>query len=325
MAHTLRRSLGLTSTLAVSIGAMLGSGIFVLPGLAAGKAGPAAALAYVVAGLVVLPAALSKAEMSTAMPEAGGTYLFIDKSMGPMLGTIAGFGVWFSLIFKASFALAGLGEYLFIFGHVPARPVALGVAVLLTGLNLAGTSITGRAQAGIVVVVLVGLAVFIPAAFGGIHPGHLTPFIPNGNRSVLAAAALVFVSFAGVTKIAGIAEEVKNPGRNLPLGMLLPLGLMAILYPLATLGMVGVVGADGLSATTTPIADVAGVLGGDWGLYAMAGLAVLALVSMANAGVLASSRYPFAWPATASLLRRSPRSAGVPTRPSCRSWSAGAS
>ena len=100
----LRRTLGLYAVLTISIGAMIGSGIFVLPGLAFKIAGPSVVLAFFLAGLVVLPAALSKAEMATAMPEAGGSYLYIDRAMGPLMGTIAGFGVWFSLVFKASFA-----------------------------------------------------------------------------------------------------------------------------------------------------------------------------------------------------------------------------
>jgi amino acid transporter len=273
---------------------MLGSGIFVLPGLAADKAGPAAALAYLIAGLVVFPAALSKAEMATAMPEAGGTYLFIDKSMGPLFGTIAGFGVWLSLIMKAAFALAGLGEYLSILGDLPATAIALGIAVVLTVLNIAGAQVSGRAQAGVVLLVVGGLVVFIPAAGARIEASKLTPFAPDGFDSVIAAAALVFVSYAGVTKIASLAEEVKRPGRNIPLGIIVPLGLMMLIYPLATLGMIGVVGARSLAATTTPIADVGEVVFGRWGLWVMALLAVLALISMANAGLLASSRYPFA-------------------------------
>ena len=88
----LRRSLGLYAVLTISIGSMIGSGIFVLPGLAFKIAGPSVVLAFFLAGVVVLPAALSKAEMATAMPEAGGTYLYIDRAMGPLMGTIAGFG-----------------------------------------------------------------------------------------------------------------------------------------------------------------------------------------------------------------------------------------
>ncbi|MFB6352406.1 MAG: amino acid permease, partial [Bradymonadaceae bacterium] len=90
MAKTLERDLGLYSVFTISIGAMIGSGIFVLPALAAKLAGPAVVLAYLLAGLIAFPAALSKAEMATAMPESGGTYLYVDRGMGPLLGTIAG-------------------------------------------------------------------------------------------------------------------------------------------------------------------------------------------------------------------------------------------
>ena len=89
----LKRRLGLYAVFTVSIGAMIGSGIFVLPGLAFEVGGPAMILAYLLAGLIVFPAALAKAEMATAIPRAGGTYLYIDMAMGPLMGTIAGFGV----------------------------------------------------------------------------------------------------------------------------------------------------------------------------------------------------------------------------------------
>ena len=114
----MKRELGLFSVVAISLGAMIGSGIFVLPGLATKIAGPAAPLAYLIAGLIVVPAAFAKSEMATAMPEAGGTYVFVDKGMGPLMGTVAGFGVWFSLLFKSAFALVGLGAYLVIFADV---------------------------------------------------------------------------------------------------------------------------------------------------------------------------------------------------------------
>ena len=116
---------------------MVGSGIFVLPGLAFSVAGPGIVVAYALAGLVVLPAALSKSEMATAMPHAGGTYLYIDRAMGPLLGTIAGFGVWFSLVFKSAFALDGLGEYLKLgFEGAPVKLIALGLGGVLIVVNI---------------------------------------------------------------------------------------------------------------------------------------------------------------------------------------------
>jgi len=97
--------------LAISISAMLGSGIFVLPGLAAGMTGPSVWLAYIVAGVCVLPAALSKAELSTAMPTSGGSYVYIERTFGPLAGTVSGLGLWLSLLLKSAFALVGFGAY----------------------------------------------------------------------------------------------------------------------------------------------------------------------------------------------------------------------
>jgi APA family basic amino acid/polyamine antiporter len=132
----LERDLGLYSAVALSMGAMIGGGIFVLPAVGYKKAGPAVVVAYLLAGLLVLPNALSKAEMATAMPEDGGTYLYIDRAMGPLFGTIAGIGVWFSLVFKSAFALVGLGQYVHHFTAVPVL-----VPALAGGLLLAGTEV----------------------------------------------------------------------------------------------------------------------------------------------------------------------------------------
>src|SRR6056297_3301834 len=136
MAKELERDLGLPSVLAISIGAMVGSGIFILPALAMKMAGPAVVLAYLLAGVLVLPAALSKSEMATAMPEAGGTYLYIERAMGPLFGTIAGVGTWFSLTFKGALALVGGAPYLVLLFDLPVTPVALTVAVSLIVLNI---------------------------------------------------------------------------------------------------------------------------------------------------------------------------------------------
>ncbi|HIK63202.1 MAG TPA: amino acid permease, partial [Flavobacteriales bacterium] len=108
----LERSLTLPAVIAISIGGMLGSGIFVLPGLAAAKTGPSVWLAYLIAAICILPAALSKSELATAMPTSGGAYVYIERAFGPLFGTISGIGLWLSLLLKSSFALIGLGAYL---------------------------------------------------------------------------------------------------------------------------------------------------------------------------------------------------------------------
>jgi len=302
--HDLDRSLGLYPTMMISMGAMIGSGIFVLPALGYKKAGPAVILAYVLAALVVLPAALSKAEMATAMPESGGTYLYIDRALGPLFGTIAGVGAWFSLVFKSSFALVGLGAYLLLFAPLSQGAVvyvALALAVFVVALNISGTKMSGQIQAVIVTLVVAGLLAYVVNAGFVADTGRYTPFATDGSGGVITAAAFVFVSYAGVTKIASVAEEVKDPGKNLPRAMLGSMAVMTLLY----IGVVGAIigladpdvlktGGPGGTASLTPMADGAGALLGGAGVLFISVIAVVALTSMANAGVLSSSRFPLA-------------------------------
>ncbi|SMO74909.1 APC family permease [Halorubrum cibi] len=303
-ANDLDRSLGLFPTMMISMGAMIGSGIFVLPALGYAKAGPAVILAYLLAALVVLPAALSKAEMATAMPESGGTYLYIDRALGPLFGTIAGIGAWFSLVFKSSFALVGLGAYLLLFAPVPQAAVvyvALALGALVVALNVSGTKLSGTIQAVVVTAVVAGLLAYTVDAGFAIDTASYTPFATHGRMGVVTAAAFVFVSYAGVTKVASVAEEVKDPGRNLPRAMLGSMAVMTVLYVAVVGAIVGLsdpevltTGGPGGSASLTPMADGAGTLLGGFGVVFISVIAVVALTSMANAGVLSSSRFPLA-------------------------------
>lgn len=291
---TLERSLGLYAVLTISIGAMIGSGIFVLPGLAFKIAGPSVILAFFLAGIVVLPAALSKSEMATAMPQAGGTYLYIDRAMGPLMGTVAGFGVWFSLVFKAAFALVGLSAYLEFFFPHPERAIAALLAVILILINLLGVHQTASVQTVLVTAVLILLGTFIVVGAPNTVPDRYEPFFAEGFQGLLSATAVVFVSYIGVTKVVSVAEEVKRPGRTIPIAILTSVGVAMVLYPAVVAVMVGVTPAEELAHTETPVLTAAGHFFGTGGTYVIAGTAVLALLAMANAGIIASARYPFA-------------------------------
>jgi len=293
---SLERDLGLPTVLAVSIGAMIGSGIFILPALALKFAGPSVVLAYLLAGVLVLPAALSKSEMATAMPEAGGTYIYIERGMGPLLGTIAGVGTWFSLAFKGGLALVGGVPYLLIAFDLPVEPapVALALATVLILVNLFGAKQTGRLQVIIVVTMLAALSWFVVGSASSVQQTNFEPFLTGGAGGLLAATGLVFVSYAGVTKVASIAEEVEDPDRNIPLGVLGSLGFTTLLYVLIVAIMIGVTDAGVVADSAVPVADAARATVGTLGVGAVVVAAVLALVSTANAGILSSSRYPFA-------------------------------
>ncbi len=280
--------------MAISVGAMVGSGIFILPALAMKMAGPAVVLAYLLAGILVLPAALSKSEMATAMPEAGGTYIYIERGMGPLLGTIAGIGTWFSLSFKSALALVGGAPYLVLVFSVRPDLVAVGAALVLIGVNIVGAKQTGRMQVAIVAVMLAVMVWFVGGGGGAVDGGNFGNFFAEGPGGILAAAGFVYVSYAGVTKIASVAEEIENPGRVIPIGMLGSLAFTTLLYVLVVVVIVGAAPGDEIVGSNTPVADVAAASLPEAGVIAVVLAAILALVSTANAGLLSSSRYPFA-------------------------------
>ena len=294
MTKDLERDLGLPSVLAISIGAMIGSGIFILPALALKIAGPAVIVAYALAGLLVVPAALSKSEMATAMPEAGGTYIYIERGMGPLLGTIAGVGTWFSLSFKGALALVGGVPYLLVLFDLPLKPVALALAALLILINVVGAKQTGRLQVAIVVVMLAALGWFAAGSAPSVQSANYANFFGSGVGGILAATGLVFVSYAGVTKVASVAEEVEDPGRNIPLGILGSLVFTTLLYVGIVAVLVGVTDPGSVAGSLTPVAVAAEATLGQAGVIAVILAAILALVSTANAGILSSSRYPLA-------------------------------
>lgn len=293
----LARSLSLTSVIAISIGGMLGSGIFVLPGIAAAKTGSSVWLAYLLAAVCILPAALSKSELATAMPSSGGTYVYIERAFGPLFGTISGIGLWLSLLLKSSFALVGFGAYLAIIVNIDpgfTKYFALFFLLIILFLNIFGVKKVGKVQLIIVSISLISLALILIFGIPNVKPELLDPFLINGNFGLISTVAFVYISYAGVTKVAAIAGEIKNPSRNLPLAMMLSLAIITAIYVLVAFVLVGNIPFESLKSDIKPIYTVANLLGGTHIGYIAAGIGVITLISMANSGVLASSRFPFA-------------------------------
>lgn len=325
----LRKELGLFDVFAISTGAMFSSGFFLLPGLAAAKAGPSVVLAYLIAALLVLPAMLSKAELSTAMPRAGGTYYFLDRSLGPIVGTIGGIGTWIALILKSAFALIGMGAYLALFFDVPMQTLAVSLTVFFTLVNLIGAKESSRLQ-GVLVIILLGVLTFflvqgffevLSLGVGEVVRTQFTPFMPFGPEGLAATVGLVFVSYAGLTKVSSVAEEVDNADRNIPLGMALSLVVATVTYVVGVAIIVAVLEPSELRSDLTPVATAAQAffdwLPGITGLVFIVAAAIAAFASTGNAGIMSASRYLFAmardhviWPGFAEVGRfRTPTAA----------------
>ena len=223
--------------------------------------------------------------------------MYVERSLGRWVGTVVGLATWFSLTSKTAFATVGLGTYLVLFvPDAPTKMVAIGVLSVLLLINVIGT---GKATAmqillvGSTIIALIGLAA---ASVSTADPALLQPPFPDGIEGIVAGAGLVFVSYAGVTKICSVAEEVKNPHRNLPLGMLAAQATVMVLYALVALALTSNIPMDVLGDhhNVTPIATLAETVWGDVGRTVFAVISVVGLLSMCNAGVMASSRFPFA-------------------------------
>lgn len=294
----LQKSLGLRDVYTLATGATLSAGLFLLPGIAAQSAGPAIVFAYLLAVVPLVPAMLCIVELATAMPRAGGAYYFLDRSLGPLAGTIGGIGTWLALLLKTTFALVGIGAYsTLIFGEADEwlmRWVGVGFAVAFGILNAFGAKKTGGLQAILVFGLLVILALFTSAGLPEVQASHFEGFFAAGTENILATTGLVYISYVGVTKVASVAEEIRDPERNLPLGVFLSLATAFLVYGLCTVVLVGVIPMSELKGDMTPIASAADRLVGEWGVWLVSIGAFLAFASVSNAGILSSSRYPLA-------------------------------
>ncbi len=291
----LKKELTLLNVYAIATGTTLSAGFFLLPGIAFNEAGPAVVLSYLIAAIPLIPAMFSMVELSTAMPRAGGAYYFLDRSMGPFVGTIGGLGTWLALVLKTAFALIGMGAYIRIFWpDVPVVTLAVCLAFFFGVVNLFGARKTGTFQVFMVFALLLILFVFIGEGLPQINSQNFDGFFDKGGVSIISTAGLVYISYVGITNIASVAEEIENPERNLPLGVFLAIATAIAVYAVGTTIMVGVLPAEKLAHDLTPVASAAEVLFGNWGKIGVTVAAVIAFASVANAGILSASRYPLA-------------------------------
>jgi len=288
----LTRKLGLLHVFCIATGAMISSGLFILPGMAHAKAGPAMVVSYFLAGLLAGAGLLSIAELSSAMPKAGGDYFYISRGMGPIVGTVAGLLSWFCLSLKSAFALVGMAVLMAPIisweGHIL---LAAGLGVIFVIVNLVGIKEAARLQVLLVAGLLGLMMMYVVKGLPEVKINYFEPFMPYGARAVFSTAGFVFVSYGGLLKIASMAGEVKNPGRVIPMGMILSLSVVMILYTLIIFITIGVLGAERLDNCLTPISDGAAVFTGRGGWVALSVAAALAFLTTANAGIMAASRY----------------------------------
>ena len=303
---TFARSIGLTGVVIISVSAML-PGIFVTPTFAAEIMGPGIWLAFLLAAAVVLPAAISKSELASGMPSSGGSYVFLERTYGPLFGTISGLGLWASFLLKSAFSLIGFSAY-FIFIttffdiEMTMMTLSMSALVLITTVNIFGVSKIKTIQTPIVVTtigLLLGMSVMALRTPNFDASVPLDAAFSTDIWTLAETAGFVFVAYAGVTKVAAIGDEVKDPEKNLPAGILLSLVIATAVYSLLAFMMMAAIPGewwfnDDGKVVEDPISVFAAELAGSTFGVIVAIISVLTMISMALAGILASSRFLFA-------------------------------
>ena len=289
----LRRVVGIPGAIAMGLGSIVGTGIFVSIGLAAEIAGAAVLLAVVLAACIAAANGLSSAQLAAAHPVSGGTYEYGHRYLSPAWGFTAG---WMFLCAKsasaAAAALALAAHVLQRLGHDGAlsrSALALGVVALLTFAVAGGMRRSSRINAVIVGTTAVALGALVatgtPVALArGVHPGVLDDLRADSVASLLHATALMFVAYTGYGRIATLGEEIREPSRNIPRAILATLGLSALLYPAVNWVAIATLGAPGLAArtrdTAAPLEAVAAAIAPAWLPTAIAVGAVAAMAGV---------------------------------------------
>lgn len=300
----LRRELGLLDAVGIGFGAIVGAGIFVVTGVAAGIAGPAFLAGLFVAAVAATCNALSSAQLAAEFPQAGGTYEYGYRVLDPWAGYVAGWMFLASKTAAAGTVALGLAAYLdAVVPGLRPRPVAVGAIVVFTLLNYFGVRRSSRANLLIVALSLGSLLLFVVAGLPAFRAENLRPFAPAGWRGTLEAAAILFFAYTGYARVATLAEEVREPRRTIPRAIGITIGGAVLLYAAVAVVAVGAVGAEAMAATAAPLHRAAGAFRLPWVATAVAAGGVAAMLGVILSQLLGLSRMAFAMSRRGDLPR----------------------
>jgi APA family basic amino acid/polyamine antiporter len=308
----LNRAVGLLDLTALGIGAIIGTGIFVILGEAIGDSGPAIILSFVLAGVTCAFSALSYAELASTIPVSGSAYTYGYATMGELLAWIIGWDLILEYAVSVAAIAVGWGQYFNdllsdLFGtklpdaiakapgdggtfNVPAVVIVLAVAALL----MWGVRESARANTIMVITKLLIVVLFIVLAVTGFKSGNLHPFAPKGFNGVVTAASVIFFAYIGFDAISTSGEETKNPGRDLPIAIIGSLAVCTVLYILVAITAVGALPYTKIAGQDAPLAFVLRQLNFGWGATLISFGALVAITSVVLTILYGQTRITFA-------------------------------
>jgi APA family basic amino acid/polyamine antiporter len=318
--HRLKRSLGWPHLVALGVGAIVGTGILTLTGVGAAKAGPAVILSFAIAGLICAAAALAYAEMATMIPASGSAYTYSYVVIGELIAWIVGWSLILEYSLVVSAVAVGWSGYAagFMASIGAALPDALikgpelggilnlpaiFIIAVVAGLLIYGTRESANINAFLVVLKVVALIVFILVALPYFDAAHFDPFMPYGfpkemgpdgvERGVMAAAAIIFFAFYGFDAIATAAEEARNPGRDLAIGIVGSMVACVIIYMAVAGAAIGALAYTSFADSPEPLALILRELEQTWAARFLGVSAVVALPTVILAFFYGQSRIFF--------------------------------
>jgi len=253
----LKNELGLFDALAIGIGAIIGAGIFVITGIAAGLAGPALLLSLLISACIATFTALSFAELAAVIPKEGGGYEFARELVSPFAGFMAGWLWLLSNVVVGAVVSLGFASYLALFIPLPVKAMAVTACLGITLINYFGVRESGLVNDALVVIKLAILTFFVVVGLSAVKLDNFSPLLPHGSVGVMQGAALIFFAYTGFARITIVSEEVKDPEKTIPRAIVLALVLSTVLYLLVCFTAIGLVGYHELATSGAPLADAA--------------------------------------------------------------------
>ena len=289
----LKRSIGLWSAVAINVGAIIGGGIFVVTGIVAGLAGSALIVSMIIAGIVAFFTALGFAELTAWKPMEGSVYAYGRELVSPFAGFLAGWMWIIANTFTGAAVSLGFAFYLTAaFPGLPSNFIAAGLCLVFTLLNIVGARESATVNNILVAIKLAILGFFVVFGAFYFNTGNFAPFVPLSS-GVLYGAFYIFFAYGGFARIAVAAEEVKDAKRNVPLALLLSLGISMAVYVLVGVIAVGLVSAPALAGSTSPLATAMGVTGNMFAVQVVSVGGLVATASVLLTAILGVSRMEF--------------------------------
>jgi len=287
----MKHVLSLFDAVNIALGAIIGAGIFVIIGIAASLSGPAVFLSVIVAGVVAAFTGISTAELAKKFPVSGGAYTFASRALSPSIGFITGWVWLFSNVALGATVSLGFGSYLaFFFPSVPVSLAAAAAVIVATLVQLAGVRQSAGVNNVLVAVKVLILLIFTGTALLFFHAPNFAPLMPFGIGGVLAGAAAIFFAYSGFARVAVIADEIKDPARNVPRATLLSIGISTVLYIAVAVAAVGLAGYALLASSDSPLSAALASAGLGFGASLIGAGALVATGTVLLAAVLGVSR-----------------------------------